>query len=111
MDLGEWNNWWKHFGIPPVRHMLLLYWDPIDIYGTPEAADEYDGYYGGIGSLLRQGSSVDELASYLADIELNQMGSTPSHQSRNVASKIMDWFNDAMKAMDENPRAPVTDQP
>ena len=32
-------------------------WDPIGVSDTPEAADEYDGYIGGIYELLERGAS------------------------------------------------------
>jgi hypothetical protein len=48
-------------------------WDPIGVGDIPEAADEYDGYIGGIYKLLDQGSSEGALYSHLRQIEIGQM--------------------------------------
>jgi hypothetical protein len=107
MDLGEWNDWWKHFGISPVKHVLLLYWDPIGVYGVKYAHDEYDGYVGGIGSRLREGARAEDLAAYLTDVAVDRMGITPTG-SREAATRLEAWFNDAMQRLGEDPLQPVT---
>ena len=48
-------------------------WDPIGVNDTPEAADEYDIYIGGIYRLLEQGASKDEFFAHLRDIEIGRM--------------------------------------
>lgn len=107
MNLGEWNDWWKHFGISPVKHTLLLYWDPIGVYGEKHAHDEYDGYVGGIGSRLREGGRADDLAAYLTGVAVDRMGITPTG-SRDAASRLEAWFDDAMRRLDEDPLRPIT---
>jgi hypothetical protein len=48
-----------------IREILLNSWDPIGIKNEPRARDEYDSYIGGIYKLLKNGSSDEEIASYL----------------------------------------------
>lgn len=55
MDLGDWHEWWKHFGSTELWHILLLWWDPIGVYGVVEAIDEYDDYSGQLARMLREG--------------------------------------------------------
>ncbi|MGP0072985.1 MAG: hypothetical protein ACLPWF_13755 [Bryobacteraceae bacterium] len=48
-------------------------WDPIGVSDTPEAADEYDFYIGGIYRLLEQGATETDMYTFLRDIEVNRM--------------------------------------
>jgi len=57
-----------------VREILLQSWDPIGVAGVGAAQDEYDQYVKPITVLLTTGTSVDELSSYLAEIETDRMG-------------------------------------
>ena len=73
MDLAGWHDWWKHYGASEVRHVLLLWWDPIGVYGASGAVDEYDGYSGHIARMLRAGTDAARIASYLGDVAVNRM--------------------------------------
>jgi|tagenome__1003787_1003787.scaffolds.fasta_scaffold20639510_3 hypothetical protein len=57
-----------------VREILLQSWDPIGIAGVATAQDEYDQYVKPITVMLTTGTSVDELSSYLGEIETDRMG-------------------------------------
>jgi hypothetical protein len=56
-----------------IREILMGQWDPIGVDGIPEAADEYDGYIGGVYELLRNGATPTALSDYLRSIEVVQM--------------------------------------
>lgn len=57
-----------------VGQVLLRYWDPLGVAGTPEASDEYQSYVGGVVSLLARGKSTRELAEHLVRVETEAMG-------------------------------------
>jgi hypothetical protein len=97
MELAEWHRWWKTSGHTELYRLLLLWWDPIGIKDVPEAQGEYTGYSGRIGRLLREGGGKAELAEFLGDAE-HRMG-LPGNAELNdlVASKILDWYAEAMR--------------
>ena len=77
-----------------VHNLLLREWDPIGVADVPEARDEYSAYDGQVFQLLRAGSSARQVATYLADVEVEQMGLEP-HPDRldrlteTVAAKLV----------------------
>jgi hypothetical protein len=65
-------------------------WDPIGVKEYPEAADEYDGYIGGVYGLLSRGATDQELADHLSKIETEHMGlSRQANQSRLLAVALV----------------------
>jgi hypothetical protein len=94
--------WWKRGGGAAVRRILMAEWDPIGVDGIPEAADEYDSYVGVVGQMLRDGTTDEELARYLADIRENYMGLGPSSTGREldgaVAAHLVRWYDVEMHA-------------
>jgi hypothetical protein len=56
-----------------IRRVLMEEWDPIGVSDIPEAADEYDGYIGGVYELLDDGASEQEIAAHLRGIEVREM--------------------------------------
>lgn len=49
-----------------VREILLRDWDPIGVYGIPQAADEYDAYADkAYVMLMDEGATANEIAGYL----------------------------------------------
>lgn len=97
MNLADWNTWWKHFGFPMLSQLLLLYWDPCHIYGTPEASNEYASYATNLGGQLRRGATAEDVADYLAGIETTAMGFETSPLAlKDLAGRITDWYNCAM---------------
>lgn len=64
-----------------IRPVLMEAWDPIGVKDVPEAADEYDGYIGGIYTLLRDGASDERIAQYLSEVETKTMGLAPVDRS------------------------------
>jgi hypothetical protein len=57
-----------------IRSILLTDWDPIGVGEIPEAADEYDGYVGGIYRLLSSHASVEDVAPHLHEIVISSIG-------------------------------------
>jgi hypothetical protein len=66
MELADYHRWWKHQGGRELRQLLMDRWDPIGVRESPEAASEYDGYFGGVMQLLRRGAAAQEIAEHLA---------------------------------------------
>lgn len=94
---GEWHRWWMDFGRQPLRDLMLLYWDPIGVYGVSEARDEYERYTNKVGAMLGNGSSAKDIAQYLRDVAVDAMGiSAPT--SADAARRIVEWFDDSMRA-------------
>jgi len=52
----------------------MTYWDPIGVKDEPMAADEYDGYIGGIYELLTSKATSREISDHLREIEIKRMG-------------------------------------
>ena len=48
-----------------VRSVLMEHWDPLEVRGIPQAADEYDDCIGGVMHLLLEGGSDEDLLDYL----------------------------------------------
>jgi hypothetical protein len=60
-----------------VREILLRDWDPIGIYGIPEATDEYDEYADkAYVMLMDEGATAREIAGYLFTVATEHMGLT-----------------------------------
>jgi hypothetical protein len=76
MDKGELRRAWDEVQ-EKIRPVLMEEWDPIGVNDVPEAADEYDGYIGGIYVLLRDGASDEQIAQHLSEIETKTMGLAP----------------------------------
>ena len=61
--------------------MFLEVWDPIGIYGEPNAQDEYDSYIGRAFELLVTGATDRELEEYLLWI-VDRLGMDGSRASQ-----------------------------
>jgi hypothetical protein len=66
-----------------IRIVLNAAWDPIGV--AEDVADEYDGYIGGIVSLLQRGASAEAIARHLGTIEVGWMSLKESPQERRLA--------------------------
>lgn len=93
--------WWKRQGSRELRDLLMLWWDPVGVYGVPEAIDEYDGYVGQIGHLLCEGATSTEVVAHFA--ELQPRFGLPANTSRDelAAEKIVEWFKRSMRRLGE----------
>ncbi len=92
-NTGDWNQFAEPLGW--IRLILLVDWDPIGVFGYPGAMDEYDSYAPGVHDLLVSNASQDELAAYLRQIEVEQMGvrGNPNRDSSAVAAKLQQVYN------------------
>jgi hypothetical protein len=97
MDLETWQAWWKNFGAIELGHLLLLWWDPIGVYGARGARDEYNGYSGKIARMLREGADAATIATYLGQVVETSMGlrSSPELETA-VAERVIEWYERAM---------------
>ena len=93
--------WWKHQGGRELRDLLMLWWDPVGVYGIPEAITEYDGYTGQIGRLLREGATKSDVAAHFAELA-PRFGMLPAPAGDDVAAaKVVDWFEQSMRRLGE----------
>jgi len=77
-----------------IDEVLHYLWDPIGVSGVPEARDEYSSYAGVVFSMLKRGANEKELAKYLRDIRVINMGMRqPRHQLKeeDVADILDSW--------------------
>jgi hypothetical protein len=75
-----------------IRRVLYEDWDPIGISGIAPR-DEYDAYIAGVYKLIasKRSDSHDALVEFLARVEADNMGLTPSEAAklRLVAKKLL----------------------
>lgn len=57
-----------------VRRILLSNLDPIGIRDVPQAQDEYDSYIPNIVKKIASGADKSELARFLIQVEIEDMG-------------------------------------
>jgi hypothetical protein len=88
--------WWKHRGAHELRELLTRYWDPIGVYGVPEARGEYDGYMSPVIARLERGGSEKELTKHLIWIERDWMDVRPDKErASDAATRIHAWYQEA----------------
>jgi hypothetical protein len=72
-----------------IRTILLEDWDPIGVRSEPRAQDEYDSYADTVCRLVMEGHSTAEIASYLSQVEEQELGmSSSADRLLPVASKL-----------------------
>lgn len=72
--------------------VLHYIWDPIGVSSIPQARDEYHMYLPQVFSLLKEGKSAEEIATYLDKIVSERMGLSMNHQqSLEVAQVLIEW--------------------
>ncbi len=95
VELSDWYRWWNQRGSLELRELLLSEWDPIHVRDADGPDDEYDGYLGQLGGLLRKGGDVGAVAEYLASAEHHMGFDTQPDQLRKVAEHIRTWYDRA----------------
>ena len=96
MDLAEWRIWWRREGSDELSDLLMLWWDPIDVRGISDTADEYDRYLGPIAAMLEHGCAIDELSDYLGRVRVEDIGLAGNPAlDRLAAKKICAWYRAA----------------
>lgn len=91
--MGEVSTHDKEF-LARIDEVLHYHWDPIGVSSVPEARDEYSSYAGVVFSMLKRGATVKEVAKYLRDIRVINMGlGQPPHQLKedDVAEILDSW--------------------
>jgi hypothetical protein len=87
------NDHWRPFSNLHgfVRLILLVDWDPLGVFGIPDAMDEYDSYVGEICELLKSGAAREDLIEHLDVLETQRIGVKPylSRQT-GVVDKMLD---------------------
>jgi hypothetical protein len=79
-----------------VRRILLGDWDPIGVQDLPEeyrraATDEYDSYISAIVGMLSADRSQREIADFLYDTEIRDMGGRRDRSAADAAAaKLVD---------------------
>lgn len=78
--------------------MLLVWWDPIRVYGLPDASDEYDGYVPQLGQLLRDGAREPDVVAYLQRIEAEEI--TLAGNAGLAAQRVVEWHDRVLNRID-----------
>jgi hypothetical protein len=98
MEPDDWHRWWKTGGESDLRSLLMDCWDPIGVTETPEAKDEYDGYAGQLGTMLRNGADARAVAEYLSEVQTDRMGlPASSDELGDVGDRVTTWYAAAMR--------------
>ncbi len=99
VDLDSWRDWWSHNGDRELRDVLMVWWDPIGVYGEPAAYDEYDDVVLQVGKRLRAGADAREVAACLAAAADRMEAGGPGLDER-AAIKVTEWYEQAMKQLE-----------
>ena len=99
VELSQWHRWWKQQGNRELRDLLMLWWDPLGVYGIPEAVDEYNDHVGRVGRLLREGANQAELAAYFSEQDLDLGADRPRGEL--PAEKTFEWYIRSMARLGE----------
>ena len=87
-----------------VRLTLLVDWDPIGILGYSGAMDEYDSYAAEVSQLLRDGASIETLATHLDRIETQQIGVRGNRMAQaEVAEKLVRLYHTVLEDEKRSP--------
>ena len=83
-----------------LKALMWEEWDPIGINETDCPRDEYDTYAHQVFSMLHNGSTREEILSYLVwarteYIGMGEKGDPPSAADENTASRAMQIHEDA----------------
>jgi hypothetical protein len=99
VELSQWHRWWKQQGNRELRDLLMLWWDPLGVYGIPEAIDEYDDHVGRVGRLLREGATQARLAAYFSEHDF-ELGADRA-RGELPAEKTFEWYTRSMARLSE----------
>ncbi len=81
----------------------MLWWDPIGVYGVPQAKDEYDGYVGQLARRLREGASASDVTDYFASV-MPDIGLPVSYERDLVAAtQVVQWYRRSMERIESMP--------
>lgn len=93
-----------------VRDILMSEWDPIGVFGSAGAEDEYDTYVGTVYVMVMdQRASADDVAAFLLDIETRHMGLTPGDRTR--AQRVAEMLISMRPQFEAEPDEPLLRYP
>lgn len=98
---GRWRSWWQHDGLRELEALLLVWWDPLGVYGEPEARDEYAGYVPRLAGLLRSGAREVEVAAHLRAVGIAETG-FPGEADL-AARHVVEWHDRAVATLTDAP--------
>lgn len=105
VPIERWRSFWRRDGVRELQEVLLVWWDPIGVYGEPEARDEYAAYVPRLAGLLRAGAREAEITAHLRALEAEEIGATG--QAELAGDRIVRWHDHAMAALSAaEPSAP-----
>lgn len=100
LPIEQWRSWWRHGGVAELEALLLLWWDPLGVYGEPEARDEYASYVPQLAGLLRSGAREADVAAHLRAIETTEIGT--AGQADLAGRHIVEWHDRAVASLARN---------
>ncbi len=69
--------------------ILHYLWDPIGVSDTPQARDEYHGYFPKVFARLIEGAEAHTIAEYLTTVESREMGMTQNNKKALEVAHIL----------------------
>jgi hypothetical protein len=88
-------DWWQAYGETELRHLMLLWWDPVGVYGDPSGVSEYETELRALGELVRSGAGADEILAFLRATGLPQNDARDERAARLIA----EWYQRAMRRL------------
>lgn len=105
LSIVQWQSWWRHNGVRELEALLLLWWDPLGVYGEPEARDEYASYVPQLAGLLRSGAREADIAAHLQAVGTAEVGA--AGEADLAGRRIVEWHDQAVASLLRNqPSAP-----
>lgn len=97
VPIEVWRAWWRHRGVRELEHLLLVWWDPLGVYGEPEARDEYARYVPQLAGLLRSGAREADVAAHLRAVGASRIGATG--EADLAGRHVVEWHDHAMASL------------
>ena len=88
-------------GAEQLSRILRKEWDPLRVRNAAEAANKYDAYLGQIASRLSAGTSAQDIAAFLGDVEEVRMGlglRGDTEKERSTRRSAARWYDKAIRA-------------
>lgn len=99
LPTDQWQSLWRRGGARELRELLLVWWDPLGVYGEPEARDEYARHVPRLAGLLRSGAREAVIAEHLRAVGIEEAGAAGE---ADLASRhILDWYDHMVASLSE----------
>ena len=90
------QDWWEAYGETELRHLLLLWWDPVGVYGDSGGLTEYETELRPLVESLKQGAAgVDAIYAFLRSRGLPLQDARDQRAARLIA----EWYERAMRRL------------